>query len=336
MTQKQIIIICVAVAAFFIAGGLYVEKVSPNTPTKATPAQIAGTLGDYGKAPDFTGGGTWINSQPLTIASLKGKVVLVDFWTFSCINCIRTLPYTTKWYNEYNQDGLVVIGVHTPEFAFEQNTDNVKNAVAQFGIKYPVVQDNVYGIWNAYKNEYWPAEYLINQQGEIVEEHFGEGNYTETEDNIRALLGLKGAASDAAPDLTGIQSPEMYFGEARLENIDPKQSPSFNNQNYTLNPTPALNNFSVGGTWKFSVPNAELESSTGQVSLKFHSANLYMVAASTNPVTLHITVDGKPQPDVTVQASKLYTLFSSTDYADHTAIITVTGSGFQAYTFTFG
>ena len=141
-----------------------------------------------GPAPEFQGISTWLNSAPLTIAGLKGKVVLVDFWTYTCINCIRTLPYVTKWYDTYKDKGLVVVGVHTPEYAFERKTSNVKDAIGRFKINYPVAQDNRYATWSAYNNMYWPAVYLVDKKGRIVYTHFGEGAYAETEGQIRRLL----------------------------------------------------------------------------------------------------------------------------------------------------
>ena len=158
--------------------------------SQPTPPKMNIDFKNYGAAPEFTGIYHWLNSDPLTMASLKGKVVLVDFWTYSCINCIRTLPYVTKWYDTYKDKGLVVVGVHTPEFSFEKDTGNVQTAINRFGIHYPVAQDNDYGTWQAYNNQYWPAEYLINKDGEIVHEHFGEGEYDVTENAIRELLGL--------------------------------------------------------------------------------------------------------------------------------------------------
>ena len=314
------------------------QNQNPNkNQTNANSTAAPVSLGDYGQAPDFKKGDTWLNSQPFTMVDLKGKVVLVDFWTYSCINCIRTLPYVTKWYDTYKNDGLVVVGVHTPEFTFEHDTNNVKNAIAQFGIHYPVIQDNDYGIWTSYNNEYWPAEYLINQKGEIVEEHFGEGNYDKTENDIRYLLGLNTASIKTNLDnLNSIGSPEMYFGTDRLANLTPDQSPSSTPKNYTLSQNPALNTFSFGGQWQFSGSNIQLVGNNGQINLKFHSGKIYMVAASQKPATLTITVDGKPQPSVTVQASKLYTLFDSEDYSDHVIEIDINQSGFQGFTFTFG
>ena len=164
--------------------------------------------------------GAWINSQPLTLAQLRGKVVLIDFWTYSCINCLRTLPHLKAWYAAYHDKGLVIIGVHTPEFAFEHVTSNVRAAVKRLGIKYPVMQDNRYKTWDNYANQYWPAEYLIDKQGHVRHTHFGEGEYDQTESLIRRLLGDNGAharqVADATP--TGLLTPESYLGYARLTN----------------------------------------------------------------------------------------------------------------------
>lgn len=153
-------------------------------------AKVAG-LYDYGPAPELKGTGKWLNSAPLTLGSLKGKVVLVDFWTYSCINCLRTLPYVTGWYNKYRDQGLVVLGVHTPEFPFEKEAAGVQTAIDRFHINYPVVQDNRYETWNAFGNEYWPSSYLIDKSGRIVFKHFGEGGYDQMEEAIRQLLSRK-------------------------------------------------------------------------------------------------------------------------------------------------
>ncbi|MFC7299525.1 thioredoxin family protein [Herminiimonas aquatilis] len=152
-------------------------------------AAPAPALADATKqTPEFVGIEKWLNSEPLTMQQLRGKVVLVDFWTYTCINCIRTLPYVKSWYEKYKDKGLVVIGVHTPEYPFERSTDNVKSAIKRFGITYPVAQDNQYATWNAYSNRYWPAVYLTNKKGQVVYKHFGEGSYQETEAAIKALL----------------------------------------------------------------------------------------------------------------------------------------------------
>jgi cytochrome c biogenesis protein CcdA/thiol-disulfide isomerase/thioredoxin len=296
---------------------------------------------NYGQAPDFNGISNWINSDPLTKDQLKGKVVLVDFWTYSCINCIRTLPYVTKWYDTYKDQGLVVIGVHTPEFPFEKVTENVQTAVKRFNINYPVAQDNDYGTWKAFNNKYWPAEYLIDQNGTIVYEHFGEGEYDHTENAIRELLKLNASvAPDDGQNLSGVRSPEMYFGTDRLHNLSSSQSPSPNHDtSYTLPGNLPLNNFALQGEWKFYTDHivlAEGSEGSGKIKLHFQSGKVYMVAASDNPQSLKIFVDGKPQPDVAVSEYKLYPLFDSNDYSEHIIEIEIPQAGFQGFTFTFG
>jgi len=348
MKLKTIILTLCGVGVV-IAAGVYVDHrmsmdPSLNALTQATGTPTTPDLQNYGPAPEFAGISNWINtstssvqaSAPLTLAQLKGKVVLIDFWTYSCINCIRTLPYVTKWYDTYKDQGLVVVGVHTPEFAFEKDSGNVADAVKRFGIHYPVAQDNDYGTWNAYSNQYWPAEYLIDKNGNIVHTHFGEGEYNVTENAIRELLGMAATlAPDNGADLSGVQSPEMYFGTARLQNLVSSQTPS-SAGTYTLPTNVPPNHFALGGAWSFTSQSTQLLNGSGKIRLKFHSGNVYMVASSTRPATLLITVDGKVQPSVIVEKSQLYTLFSSKDYSDHVIEIQVNQSGFEAYTFTFG
>ncbi len=343
--NKKYVYILTAIILFIVAS-FAVRKVDlrygvdQNSASTSTNSETISNIDfkDYGPAPEFKLGDNWLNSKPLTLESLKGKVVLVDFWTYSCINCIRTMPYVTKWYDTYKDNGLVIIGVHTPEFAFELDKNNVQNAMSQFGIHYPVVQDNDYAIWNSYSNHYWPAEYLIDQKGEIVYEHFGEGHYDTTEKAIQQLLGISTSTmvASSSPDLSGIGSPEMYFGTWRLENLSSSQKVSLSAKDYTLNQNLDLNTFSLGGKWQFSQYYLTFVGSTGQMNLKFHSGKVFMVASSKTPATLMITVDGKPQPSVTVQDSKLYTLFDSNDYSDHVIEINVDQSGLEAFTFTFG
>ncbi len=343
--MKKIILVVSGVLVF-VAGGLYIDHrmsmdssldVLKQSSTPQESSQPVGkvALSDIGKAPEFAGISAWLNSAPLTMASLKGKVVLVDFWTYSCINCIRTLPYVTKWYDTYKNQGLVVVGVHTPEFDFEKDTGNVQDAIKRFGIHYPVAQDNSYGTWNAYGNQYWPAEYLIDQNGNIVYTHFGEGEYDHTENAIRELLGMSAnVAPNNGVDLSGIESPEMYFGTNRLQYLAPQQSASAQTS-YTFPANLNLNNFALQGDWKFSPQNIQLSDGSGSIELKFHASKVHIVASSSIPAQLTITVDGKEQPSVTVQGSQLYTLFNSNSPADHVIEIKVNQSGFEAFTFTF-
>ena len=341
MRNKKIIILSVVGIGIFILAGFYVDlnmkkDVLPPSasPSTATTAKI--NFKNYGVAPDFIGIDKWLNSEPLSVASLKGKVVLVDFWTFSCINCIRTLPYVTRWYNTYKDKGLVVIGVHTPEFAFEKDTKNVQDAIDRFNIHYPVAQDNEYATWNNYSNQYWPAEYLIDKSGKIVYVHFGEGNYDHTENAIRELLGLNDTSSaDNGPDLGSVGSPEMYFGTSRLEYLDKNQSAS-SDKVYNLPKDGQLNHFALDGRWKFNKESVTLLGDTGKIWLKFHSGKIHIVSRSDKPAVLKITVDGNLQPPVTVQNSQLYTLFNSEDYSDRVIQIEINQAGFEAFTLTFG
>jgi len=330
--------------AFFPQSGLEQKLVQNNDEMKnvSSAPDNKTVLSNYGAAPEFTGISNWINSQPLTKEQLKGKVVLIDFWTYSCINCIRTLPYLTKWYDEYKDKGLVIIGVHTPEFAFEKETQNVQTAAQRLGVHYPIAQDNNYGTWKVYNNQYWPAEYLIDQNGKIIYKHFGEGNYEHTENAIRAALGLTGEApnntikNNTIEKAGVVHSPEMYFNLRRIKNLSPEQMPSTDIKNYSLPQTVALNNFAVEGAWQFNNDHAALVKGTGKIRLHFSSGKCFMVAASPKPVTLKITIDGKAQPNVTVSMSQLYTLFDSNDYNEHTIDIEISSAGFEAFTFTFG
>lgn len=326
------------VLTVLIIGGRYIDqRASSDKLSFQTPSGPV-LFSNYGPAPEFAGISHWLNSQPLTLQSLRGKVVLVDFWTYSCINCLRTLPYVTKWYNTYKDQGLVVIGVHTPEFAFEKDTANVADAAKRLNITYPVAQDNNYATWDAYHNEYWPAEYLIDQKGDIVYTHFGEGEYDHTENAIRELLGLSGnEPSSNGPDLSQIGSPEMYFGTNREENLTGGQTPSSVPQNYTAPTSLNLNEFALSGQWQFYPDKAVLVNGPGQIKLHFHSAKVHIVADSqTQPIAIKVTVDGQAQAPVTVGPSQLYTLFNSTDYADHSLEIDIPQAGLEAFTFTFG
>ena len=328
-------------AIIFILAGFYVDsqmgkKSIVPSPSSTTQSKGAVDFKNYGSAPDFVGIDKWLNSDPLTIKALSGKVVLVDFWTYSCINCIRTLPYVTRWYDSYKDKGLVVVGVHTPEFAFEKETKNVQDAIKRFGIHYPVAQDNNYLTWNDYSNQYWPAEYLIDKSGKIVYVHFGEGNYDHTENAIRELLDLSDTpSSNNGENLSGVESPEIYFGTARLQYLTKEQTPS-SDKVYILPSNIPLNNFGLEGKWQFNKESIRLLSNSAKIKLKFHSAKVHIVAQSDNSTNLKVIVDGKVQPSVTVQKSQLYTLFESDSYSDHVIEIQIDEAGFQAFTFTFG
>jgi len=346
-----IIIIAVAIAVYFQYDTVIQAKIlnyfeQSDMMTAVTEDMTQKNLDsiqfkNYGPAPDFIGINHWLNSEPLSIADLKGKVVLVDFWTYSCINCIRTLPYITQWHETYKDKGLVIIGIHTPEFPFEKDTKNVQKALDQFKITYPVAQDNNYQTWRAYHNQYWPAKYLIDRNGNIVYTHFGEGDYKETESAIQTLLGMKASetVSEKIPE-TGVGpvgSPEMYFGSSRLANLTPDQEFSTSVKQFSFPKSIALHNFALEGKWQFDQEKITLSSNTGKIKLHFSAAKVFMVASQpTGEAILKVRIDGKIKKEVEVTTSTLYTLFDSSEYGDKTIEIEIIGAGFEAFTFTFG
>lgn len=295
---------------------------------------------NYGPAPEFAGITKWLNTDknsPVKITDLKGKVVLVDFWTYSCINCVRTFPYITQWYEKYKDQGLEIIGVHTPEFAFEKVTGNVENAIKTHKINYPVAQDNNYKTWSAYHNQFWPANYLIDKDGNIVYTHFGEGNYDITEKAIRTLLGLEGEYNTPpAAETNQSQTPEMYFGLARLQNFGNAEKPSGDEQIYTFPKNLSSNKFALEGKWQFNQEAAIHTNGFGKIKLRFNAAKVFMVAESAKPTTIRVYVDGELVKGVVVNASDLYQLYDSMVGGEHTMEIEVPDGGFQAFTFTFG
>jgi len=258
------------------------------------------------KAPEFAGINDWINSNPLTMQQLKGKVVLVDFWTYSCINCIRSLPYVKGWYQQYQKDGLVVIGVHAPEFSFEKVPANVKSAVKKDGITYPVALDSDLKTWAAYNNEYWPAEYLIDRNGNVRREHFGEGEYDQTEKAIRGLLaegnGDNGmmlpntfvAKPNEPSPINENQTPETYLGADRAENyVGTPELGSGETQQYTFAKSLKINEWSLAGKWKVQDDKITAEGNS-KLRLHFASKNVYLVAGSTKPSMIGVNLNGKP------------------------------------------
>jgi cytochrome c biogenesis protein CcdA/thiol-disulfide isomerase/thioredoxin len=309
-------------------------KVRGGRAPLAAVQSATGGLPDYGVAPPLKPDGAWINTQPLTLAQLRGKVVLVDFWTYSCINCLRTLPHLKSWYATYRKDGFVIVGVHTPEFAFEHVTSNVRDAVKRLGITYPVVQDNRFKTWDAYANQYWPAEYLIDKTGHIRHTNFGEGEYGKTEGLIRQLLGAKGAkarqVADATP--TGLLTPETYLGYARLANyVGTAVSPD-SEANYKLPAAVPQNTFAYGGEWR--IGGQEVIAGKGaKLRLHFHAKNVYVVLGGHG--TVRALIGGKPVRTLRVNAQRLYTVRASPNTADATLELQFT-PGIQGYSFTFG
>jgi cytochrome c biogenesis protein CcdA/thiol-disulfide isomerase/thioredoxin len=317
-----------------------------------------------GPMPDLSGAVTWLNSPPLDAAALKGKVVLVDFWTYSCINCLRTIPYVRAWAEKYKDQGLVVIGVHSPEFAFEKDVDNVKKAIADLKITYPVAIDNNYAIWRGFNNNFWPAHYFIDAKGQIRHHEFGEGNYDESERVIQQLLaeaGKKMASSDlvtvnatgaeAAADMSEIQSPETYVGYARAENfVSPGGAAQDQAKTYTAE-AKQLNEWGLTGDWTVGSEHATLNAKDGSIIYRFHARDLHLVlgpGADGKPVRFRVTIDGAAPganhgSDIdengagTVTGQRLYQLVrQSGGVADHTFEIQFLDPGVQAYAFTFG
>lgn len=306
-------------------------------------------------APPLVGITDWINSPPLTLSDLKGKVVLIDFWTYSCINCMRTLPYLNSWYSKYHDKGLVIIGVHTPEFDFEKNLNNVKNAVEKDGIKYPVALDSNFGTWQSYKNSYWPAHYLIDKNGNVVYQHFGEGEYDVTENNIRFLLGLNIVSSDTASSEDMADSfhnltPETYLGYERARNYQSTERISQDIPGaYTFPQVLTANGWALEGKWKVTSDFITSASNDAAIKIRFHAKHVYIVMGnSTNqPMKVKVLYNGEnvvaekgkdvENSMIEVKRHDLYEAlsFQSPDSGGVLEIIAPL-PGLEVYTFTFG
>ncbi|MET3652352.1 cytochrome c biogenesis protein DipZ [Dyella japonica] len=317
-----------------------------------------------GELPSLQGATQWFNTPPLSVQSLRGKVVLVDFWTYSCINCIRALPYVHAWADKYKDHGLVVIGVHAPEFAFEKDPQNVSKAIKDLGVDYPVALDNDYAIWKGFNNEYWPAHYFIDPQGRIRHHHFGEGEYEQSEDVIRQLLteagqknlpggyvqpGAQGAEAAGSGD--AMRSPETYVGYARAENFAGGQVAHDDVWTYHAPKTLMTNQWALDGRWTVRDENARLDAANGSIVYRFRGRDLHLVLGPTHdgkPVRFRVTIDGKtPGADHgmdtdsdgngTVTSQRLYQLVRQANgTGERTFEITFLDPGVQAYAFTFG
>ncbi|HTR88471.1 MAG TPA: cytochrome c biogenesis protein DipZ [Reyranella sp.] len=318
--------------------------------------------------PPLDGATAWLNSPPLTREGLKGKVVLIDFWTYSCINCLRAIPYVKAWAEKYKDKGLVVIGVHTPEFAFERSVDNVKKAVADLGITYPVAVDSDYAIWRAFQNEYWPAHYFIDAEGRVRHHHFGEGEYEESERIIQKLLAEAGrkdvdtavvgvsaplvtSGAEMAADARDLKSPETYLGYGRAENFaSPEQVAQEIDRMYSVPQSLALNQWALDGTWNIHDERATLVQPGGRIVYRFHARDLHLVLGTKDgkPVRYKVLIDGKPPGDAhgsdtdadgngTVDSHRLYQLVRQKGAVqDRTFEIQFLDPGVEAFAFTFG
>jgi len=337
-------------------GNAMMPKAVATANESALPPPVEGTL------PPLDGAVEWLNSPPLTAAGLRGKVVVVDFWTYSCVNCLRTLPYVRAWYEKYKDQGLVVIGVHAPEFAFEKDIDNVKRAVKDLKVDYPVAIDNNYAIWRAFQNQYWPAHYFIDAEGRIRHHHFGEGEYAESEEIIKQLLAEAGAKQVASgivqPDAGGIalapenamQSPETYIGYDRAENFA-SSAVRDREHEYSIPTSLSQNQWGLGGTWTVADENAKLARAGGRIAFRFHARDVNLVLGPSpdgKPVKYKVTLDGKAPGanrgvDVSAEGSgevtsqRLYQLLRvQGDVADRTFEIEFLDPGVEAFAFTFG
>jgi len=314
-------------------------NVTQHKPVKQTKPPLSG-LKDYGKAPEFSGIKTWLNTpggKPLTLAQLRGKVVLVDFWTYSCINCLRTLPYLEAWYRTYAKDGFVVVGVHTPEFAFEHEVSNIREATHEYGVRYPVAVDNDYGTWNAYGNQYWPAEYLIDARGHVREAKFGEGDYSKTENAIRSLLAERDASlpkalhlADRTPDYG--TTPESYLGTDRLERYEGSPIKANRMAKYTLPFVLDQSQLAYGGYWNVG-PQRIVAGKDAQLRLHFFARRVHLVLGGTG--TVQVRLNGELVRTVRVTQDRLYTLLDQGRDGDGRLDLRFT-PGVSAYAFTFG
>ena len=325
-----------------------------DTPKGAIGKPMFDAVSKGPQAPELIPGGEWFNTKPLKIAELKGKVVLVDFWTYTCINCIRTLPYLKSWHEKYADKGLVIIGVHTPEFAFEREAKNVKKAIEDFAIKYPVMQDNEYATWQAYDNNYWPAKYLIDKDGYIRYTHFGEGEYDTTEKKIQELLQEAGKTvtekienkeeAIAYRDL----SPETYLGSQRMLYLEPGGKAGIGTQIFIPSENVSKNHFSLGGTWNIREEEA-VSGSKASLVYQFNAKQVFLVMRppKSGAGRVKVFLDGKlisskdagvdvKDGVVTVDTDRLYRLVKLPDVSEHTLRLEFETSGIEAYAFTFG
>jgi cytochrome c biogenesis protein CcdA/thiol-disulfide isomerase/thioredoxin len=294
-------------------------------------------LKDYGAAPDVHNISAWINSRPLSLRSLRGKVVLVDFWTYSCINCLRTLPYLTSWDARYRSKGLVILGVHTPEFAFEHDLGNVRGAVKRLGVRYPVALDNDFGTWNAYGNQYWPADYLVDQAGHVRDVHFGEGDYAQTDHDIRLLLaaGTKRLPKDLPePDRTPteLRTPETYLGYSRIGNYAGSPLRTDREATYAFPRALDQDAFAYAGSWRVEGERI-VAGPDARLRLRYLARSVHLVLGGHG--TVAVEVDGRHTGQVKVDADRLYTLASSKRTRQGLLELRLT-PGLSAYAFTFG
>jgi thiol-disulfide isomerase/thioredoxin len=307
--------------------------------------------------PPFAGAAEWLNSEPLGPAELRGHVVLVNFWTLTCINWLRTEPYVRAWSRAYRDDGLVVIGVHTPEFSFEHELDRVRQAISEREIDYPVVMDNEYAIWNAFENNYWPALYFVDAEGTIRDHHFGEGRYEESEGVLQRLLGIErelvpveGKGVEAEADWVHLRTPETYLGYGRGAQFASPGGAAFGDtRTYRLPDRLPSNNWALTGDWTIGQESVVLQEAGGTIAFRFHSrdAHLVMSRVAKEPIAFRVTLDGEapgPSHGVDIDAEgkglladgRLYQLVRGGNVRERTLEVKFIEPGAAAYVFTFG
>jgi len=357
------LLLALALVVFLVAAGNAEQtkqapraSKAPKSLSKKAPPVVLPSLG---------GATEWLNSPPLTAAGLRGKVVLIDFWTYTCINWIRSLPYVRAWAEKYKNQGLVVIGVHTPEFAFEKNVDNVRRAAKDMRVDYPIAIDNDYAIWRAFKNEYWPALYFVDAQGHIRHHHFGEGEYDQSEMIIQQLLSEAGIGgighelvsvdahgAEAAADWGSLRSPENYVGYERTENFASPGGAVLGKRHVYATPAQLkLNDWALSGDWTVKKQLTVLNKPNGRIAYRFHARDLHLVmgpAARGASVRFRVLIDGQPpgaahgidvdeQGNGTVTEQRLYQLIRQRKpIADRQFEIEFLDSGVEAFAFTFG
>ncbi len=319
-----------------------IETQSVRKPAKAKPK------GDPYK--EIVNPSGFVSTDPITIKQFVGKkIILVDFLTYSCINCQRTFPYLNAWNEKYRDQGLLIVGIHTPEFAFEKNIDNVRDAMKKFGITHPIVLDNDYSTWNAWGNRYWPRKYLIDIHGNVVYDHIGEGAYETTEKKIRELLDERAkalgetvskdtgslAAESVSQAASSARSPETYFGSVRNEYFGNGSPGVAGIQKFSVPQGIKSNTLYLGGMWDITSEHAKNIEAGAKIMYKFEAKNVHFVAGSAGPVQISVFLDGKNTGTQTVQTNTLYTLVSDATLGEHTLEIVINSPGLEAYTFTF-
>jgi cytochrome c biogenesis protein CcdA/thiol-disulfide isomerase/thioredoxin len=365
-TDNASVVMAPAEGAMMMGGGanMMMKSGASGDAPKDGAAQPAASLPVEGRAPSLAGAVEWLNSPPLSVEGLRGKVVLVDFWTYSCINCLRALPYVRAWAEKYRDQGLVVIGVHAPEFAFEKDPANVKRAVADLGLTYPVAIDNDFAIWRAFNNHYWPAHYFIDAQGRIRHHHFGEGDYAGSEKIIQQLLAEAGASgapagivkvaatgAQAPPDMAEVLSPETYLGFARAENFASPGGAVQNQAHVYTGADLRLNEWSLSGDWTIGEERADLDRAGGAIAFRFHARDLHLVlgpGADGKPARFRVKIDGAApgdsagvdidaQGEGVVSGERLYQLVRQKGAVRERLFeVEFLDPGVRAYAFTFG